>query len=206
MIAAYNRMIGRRNLLRGSLFTGSLFLSGFDRLRGLEFASTQDHDRFRDGTLLGVVDFSDEGKATLGDARGAELDGRLFTDLSKLTPENSVTPAASFYIRTRALKLLEVSKPWSIEFGGLIGRSFSVSPQGLGKMAQPMGLHLMECAGNSRNAHFGMLSVADWDGIPLQGCSKTLSPSRKALACSFLALTVTSESKSSWPGASWKYE
>jgi hypothetical protein len=31
-----------------------------------------------------------------------------------------------------------------------------------------MGLHVMECAGNSRSAHFGMLSLAAWEGVPLQ--------------------------------------
>jgi len=28
-------------------------------------------------------------------------------------------------------------------------------------------LHLMECAGNTRAAHFGMISVGDWAGIPV---------------------------------------
>jgi DMSO/TMAO reductase YedYZ molybdopterin-dependent catalytic subunit len=33
--------------------------------------------------------------------------------------------------------------------------------------AEPQGLHLMECAGNTRAVRFGMLSVASWDGVPL---------------------------------------
>jgi DMSO/TMAO reductase YedYZ molybdopterin-dependent catalytic subunit len=204
VIPEYNRMIGRRNLLRGSLSTGSLFLSGLHKLRWPEFASTQDHDQFRGGALLGVVEFSDEGRAPLNEALGAELDGRLFTDLSKLNPENSVTPTNSFYIRTRASKLLDTTKPWSMQFAGLIEKPFSVSPQNLGKMAQPMGLHLMECAGNSRSAHFGMLSVADWEGIPLQRLLENAKPKLQGTRVLISGFDrYASESNSSWPGASW---
>jgi DMSO/TMAO reductase YedYZ molybdopterin-dependent catalytic subunit len=32
--------------------------------------------------------------------------------------------------------------------------------------AEPQGLHLMECAGNTRTVRFGMISVASWDGVP----------------------------------------
>src|SRR4029434_10720289 len=35
-----------------------------------------------------------------------------------------------------------------------------------------LGLHLMECAGNTRAAHFGMISVGDWAGIPIAGLLK----------------------------------
>ena len=30
-----------------------------------------------------------------------------------------------------------------------------------------MGIHLMECSGNGDFARFGMLSAADWAGVPL---------------------------------------
>lgn len=71
-------------------------------------------------------------------------------------------------------------------------------------MAQPMGLHLMECAGNSRSAHFGMLSVADWDGIPLQGLLENAKPKVQGTRVLISGFDrYAAESKSSWPGASW---
>ena len=30
-----------------------------------------------------------------------------------------------------------------------------------------MGAHLCECAGNNNPANFGLMSVAEWDGVPL---------------------------------------
>ena len=30
-----------------------------------------------------------------------------------------------------------------------------------------MGAHLFECAGNNNPANFGLMSVAEWDGVPL---------------------------------------
>jgi hypothetical protein len=67
-----------------------------------------------------------------------------------------------------------------------------------------MGLHLMECAGNSRSSHFGMLSVADWHGIPLQEILQSLksaSPNHRILISGFDR--YSSSSNSSVPGASW---
>jgi hypothetical protein len=46
---------------------------------------------------------------------GAGLDGRLFTDLSKLGPTKPVTPSDAFYIRTRYPDLLPES-PWRIYY------------------------------------------------------------------------------------------
>ena len=164
----------------------------------------QGGDPFHGGTPLGVVGFSDEGRAPLEETIGAELDGRLFTDLSKLTPENSVTPTSSFYVRTRASKLMDTDKPWSIELGGMIEKASSLAVQELEKTARPMGLHLMECAGNSRSAHFGMLSVADWDGTPLEGIlenAKGKPQGTRILISGFDQ--YAGESKSSVPGASW---
>jgi DMSO/TMAO reductase YedYZ molybdopterin-dependent catalytic subunit len=196
--------MGRRELLRGSLLGGSVMLSGFDKLRWPGFIPAQNAGPFREGTLLGVVEFSDEGKAPLDEAIGSELDGRLFTDLSKLKPEDSVTPTNSFYIRTRASKLLGTSKPWSISLGGLVQRRSSIAARDLEKMGQPIGLHLMECAGNSRSAHFGMLSVADWEGVPLEEILENVKPEprgTRALVSGFDQ--YAGESRSSVAGASW---
>jgi DMSO/TMAO reductase YedYZ molybdopterin-dependent catalytic subunit len=198
-----NRFIGRRDLLRGSLISGSLWISGFDKLRWPDFLPGQDSDFFRAGTQLGTVDFSDEGRPPMEQALGAELDGRLFTDLSKLTPENPVTPARTFYVRTRASKLLNATKTWSIQVGGLIEKPFTIAAQDLKKTERPMGLHLMECAGNTRSAHFGMLSVSDWVGIPLQEVLENAKFKQPASVLIGGFDRYAAESRTSWPGASW---
>ncbi|MGB7728731.1 MAG: molybdopterin-dependent oxidoreductase [Candidatus Acidiferrum sp.] len=192
----------RRTFLKQSLISGSFLISGLHKLPWPQAAL--DSDALRGGSKVGVVPFADEGKVPMGQPLGAELDGRLFTDLSLLTPENPVTPTTDFYIRTRASKLLDTTKPWSIQLGGLIEKPITLRAVDVEKMARPMGLHLMECAGNSRSAHFGMLSVADWHGVPVQEIlqeAKPTSPSVRILISGFDQ--NSSESRSSIPGASW---
>jgi DMSO/TMAO reductase YedYZ molybdopterin-dependent catalytic subunit len=194
----------RRELLRDSFVTGGVLLSRLDRVRWIELVPNQAVDPFRGGTPLGIVDFADESRVPLGKAIGAELDGRLFTDLSKLKPENPVTATNDFYIRTRVSKLLDVSKPWSIQLGGLIEKPSTIAVKDLEKMAGPMGLHLMECVGNTRSAHFGMLSVADWEGIPIEEILEDFKSGprgSRVLISGFDRYAI--ESRSSLPGASW---
>jgi DMSO/TMAO reductase YedYZ molybdopterin-dependent catalytic subunit len=193
----------RRDLLRASLISGSLLISGFDKICWAELLHKRASDPFREGTQLGVLDFSNDGRPPMDQTLGAELDGRLFTDLSKLTPENPITPTNTFYIRTCASKLLDPNNPWSIQLGGLIEKPVTIRAEDLERMARPMGLHLMECAGNSRSVHFGMLSVADWDGVPLQWVleSAKFKPPGRVLIAGFDRYATASGS--SWPGASW---
>jgi DMSO/TMAO reductase YedYZ molybdopterin-dependent catalytic subunit len=118
------------------------------------------------GKQLETLEFIGEGDASMNTPVGAELDGRLFTDLRIATPEAQKIATENFYVRTRASRLLDLSKPWSIQLG-LGPNSSHLSLTEIEKHSIPMGLNLMECAGNSRSAHFGMLSVADWAGMPL---------------------------------------
>jgi len=140
----------------------------------------------------------------MGEPIGTELDGRLFTDLSTLTPENPVTPADRFFIRTRASKLLERSKPWTIHLSGLVEKPMTISAEVLARQARPMGIHLMECSGNTRSAHFGMMSVAEWHGVPLQEILEAAQPRASGggvLVSGFDR--YQEESMTSEPGASW---
>jgi DMSO/TMAO reductase YedYZ molybdopterin-dependent catalytic subunit len=139
-------------------------------------------------------------------AFGAELDGRLYTDLSTLESENLVTPTDRFYVRTRASELFPGSKPWHVNIGGLVGQPSSLTMEGLKRAAKPMGLHLMECAGNTRVAHFGMISVADWAGVPLREILdnvKVKSGAPRVLISGFDR--YRNGSASSIPGASWVF-
>jgi DMSO/TMAO reductase YedYZ molybdopterin-dependent catalytic subunit len=192
----------RRVVLRQALLSGGVLVTGFHKLSWPEAKAGFGYPR--QGVQAGVVPFADEGRVPMNEPLGAELDGRLFTDLSSLTAENALTPTRNFYIRTRASKLLDTSKPWSIRCSGSGGKPMTLGAEQLRKMAQAMGRHLMECAGNYRGAHFGMISVADWRGVPLQEAleiSKLSSHNDRILISGFDQYAA--QSQSSVPGASW---
>lgn len=140
----------------------------------------------------------------MGEPIGTELDGRLFTDLSTLTPANPLTPTDKFFVRTRASNLLDTSKPWTIHVGGLVEKPIAIPAEVLAKQARPMGIHLMECSGNTRSAHFGMMSVAAWEGVQLREILETAKPrvtGVRVLVSGFDRYqeeSMTSESGASW--------
>jgi hypothetical protein len=90
-------------------------------------------DASGDGSWLGVVPFSGEGRPLMGEVIGTELDGRLFPDLSTLTPENLVTPADNFFIRTRTSKRLDPSKAWTVQWAGLVEEPSVIAAEVLAK-------------------------------------------------------------------------
>jgi DMSO/TMAO reductase YedYZ molybdopterin-dependent catalytic subunit len=192
--------VTRRNLLRQWLLCGSAWICGFNQFR----LDARGDASLLDGSLLGAVPFSEEGHPPMGELIGTELDGRLFTDLSTLTPENPVTTTDNFFIRTRASKLLDASNPWTIDVAGLIEEPIAISAEVLAKKARPMGTHLMECSGNTRSAHFGMMSVATWDGVPLQEILETAKPKLSGVRVLVSGFDrYQEESMTSEPGASW---
>jgi DMSO/TMAO reductase YedYZ molybdopterin-dependent catalytic subunit len=195
--------VTRRSLLQQSLLCGSAWMCGFNDLR-LPRSPFQPSNARDGGSVLGLVPFSGEGRPPMGEPIGTELDGRLFTDLSTLTPENPVTRSDNFFIRTRASTLLDTSSPWTIHVDGLIEKPIAISAEALAKKARPMGTHLMECSGNTRSAHFGMMSIAAWDGVPLQEILQMAKPQRfgvRVLVSGFDR--YQEESMTSEAGASW---
>jgi DMSO/TMAO reductase YedYZ molybdopterin-dependent catalytic subunit len=195
--------VTRRRLLRQSLLCAGMWLSGFHPPR---FLSNRTARAAADGTLLAVVPFSEEGTPPMGESIGSELDGRLFTDLSTLTPENPTTPTDHFFVRTRASRLLDVSSPWTIQVGGEIEKPISIAARALEKKARPMGTHLIECSGNTRTAHFGMMSIATWDGVPLQEALELARPKASGLRVLVSGFDrYEAESMTSVPGASWVF-
>ena len=99
---------------------------------------------------------------------GAGLDARLFTDLSTLTTDALVTPAAHVYVRTAAPRRAHArSGTWAIALGPAAGPAGpGLGAAALAAEAQPMGAHVMECAGNSNPQNFGLMSAVEWDGVP----------------------------------------
>jgi hypothetical protein len=127
----------RRDFLQRSLIAGGTVLFGFDRMSWLQPSKAADKDLFQGGKQVGIVDFVGESPSPLDTVLGAELDGRLYTDVSSMTPENLVTPTERFYIRTRASELLENEKPWLIRLGGLVEQPLNLTLEDLKGMVKP---------------------------------------------------------------------
>ena len=198
--------LNRRQLLRMSFFAGGAWFTGLDKLPCRPLFQNSVHRLLQRGQLLGTIPFTGEASIPLEDSLGAELDGRLYTDLSALNSQTPVIPTDRFYIRTRASELLETQKAWKVRLGGTTAQPYRLTMEDLKGMAKPMGTHLMECAGNARSVHFGMMSVADWAGAPLFDIFdrvKTNPKANRVLISGFD--TYATKSASSVPGASWVF-
>jgi len=194
----------RRNFLRSSFVAGGALLVGFDRISTL--AAQIQGDAFEGGKHLGNLDFAAESRAPLDTLFGSELDARLYSDLSILTPENPIPPTERFYVRTCASHLLDSEKAWQIRLGGLVDKNVTLSILDLKKGARPVGLHLMECSGNARATRYGMISVADWSGTlmsdVLELC-KSKPRATRVVVSGFDSYAATSAT--SLPGADWVF-
>lgn len=197
------KMFSRRELLQNSVAAGGALLVGFKSLLQ-DVAPERTGDSFQSGQKLGTVEFTDEARVPMGTAFGSELDERLYTDLAKLAPGNLITPTDEFYIRTGASKLLDRAPLSSVKLGGLAQKPSALSAAEISRQAKTMGAHLMECAGNTRAIHFGMMSVAEWSGVPIADVIDSVRPNA---AASHILISGFDEyeaaSKSSIPGASW---
>jgi len=191
------------------LFSGSALFADFAGIAWTSSLRPRQKDPFANGKLLGLLgtlDFVNESPVPLSIPQGSELDGRLYSDLSTLEPQDPITPTGKFYIRTRASQLLPDPASWQVKLGGIVDRPMNLGIESLRKAAKPMGAHLMECAGNVRLAHFGLLSVGDWAGVPLAEIldkAKAKSPAARVLVSGFDQYAEIS--RTSVPGASWVF-
>jgi len=123
------------------------------------------------GTLIGTVPLSrpDGVVQPFGVKFGGRgLDARMITDLSPLQPGRLITPTPRAFIRTECPPAVARHRgPWRIGVSGLMAREASLTAEDLVKAARPMGAHLCECSGNNNPANFGLMSVAEWEGVPL---------------------------------------
>jgi DMSO/TMAO reductase YedYZ molybdopterin-dependent catalytic subunit len=196
----------RRELLQGALAAGGALLLGCGAPQAGSDGGAACADPFANGTALGTVPFTGEGTAPLDQAFGAGLDGRLYHDLSTLTPQTLITPNDVFYVRTRESPLIDTTQPWSISVGGLVAQPRTLGLADLQPLVAPMGVHLMECSGNGAFSHFGMLSAAAWDGAPLAALLDGLGVLPQASAVLVSGFDQYPQpSANSVPGASWVF-
>src|SRR5271155_3830382 len=115
----------RREWLSASMLASGSWIAGAELFSSARFlhaagrflSQHPEQDPFAGGKHVGDVDFVGEGLVPLDTPTGAELDGRLNTDLSSLGFADFTVPVERFYIRSRASQLLDLKKPWSIRVG-----------------------------------------------------------------------------------------
>ncbi len=199
--------LNRRQFFQSTTLSAGAVLLGLDHSIFIDGFAQQLPDSLAGGRLLGRIEFRNEGPVEMDTAFGSELDGRLFTTLSDLSVKNLVTPAERFYLRTRASKILPEPAHWAIKVGGLVAEPHKLLVADLLASAKPLGLHLMECAGNTRAAHFGMISVGEWKGVPISeilDAAKPKATSTQVLVSGFDR--YVGNSVTSTPGASWIFK
>jgi len=163
----------------------------------------QTHDYLAGARFIGVIPFVGEPNQIMDRPVFEELDGRLLTDLSTIGQSSRVIPTEIFYIRSRASKLLKYGQPWSIKITWPEG-SVDLPIEKLLAESYSMGVHLMECSGNTIEGHFGMIGTAAWSGVPF---SRILEPLKMAGRPGRILVsgfdTYVTKSRTSIPGASW---
>jgi DMSO/TMAO reductase YedYZ molybdopterin-dependent catalytic subunit len=156
--------------------------------------------------LLETLPFQDEGHHPLGELIGQGLDARRALDLTGLTPSTLITPSEKFYVRTACPDPLPSVEQWRIEVRGLLASPMDLHVErDILPRSVPMGVHLLECAGNSREGHFGLMSAADWEGVPLASILGELGVLERASSALVSGYDRHAESSSSIPGADWVF-
>jgi len=202
--------LSRRHFLGASLLAGGSLLLD---LRAL--ATLPPHDDisepFPGGKLVTILPFTGEAKMQFGKLSDSGLDGRLYTDLSELSPESLITPVDRFYVRTSCPDLIDYSSPWLVKVVGSSERTMDVTIQRIESMSKDMGIHLMECSGNERAGQFGLISACSWTGVPVMHLLKSLKmmPHHQRICISGFDRhskpSGTPGLRKSIPGASWVF-
>ena len=138
---------------------------------------------------------------------GEGLDARLITDLSILEPNNLITPNELAYIRTEIPAAAANHKgPWTLDASGMLAQPATLKLDELTKLSKKMGPHLFECSGNGNPSNFGLMSVAEWEGIPLTEVVARLKPSQDATGVLISGYDhIGQNSQRSIVGASWVF-
>lgn len=161
---------------------------------------------FEGGTLLGTASFVGEGNSYIGNKSGNGRDARLAFDLGTLTEESPLVPNDDFFIRTEYPNQIDSSTPWSITIDGQVGQTTSLSIEDLAAMEQKTEVVVLECSGNGDFSHYGLMSAAEFSGVPLSAVLEQLDIDPGATGILVNGFDATSyTSTHSTPGASWVF-
>ena len=196
----------RRDFLGASMLGGGALLIGFDGIGGLLPMQKAASDACSRGKQLGVVEFASESRTPTDLLFNEGLDARLYSDLSALSAEHPVTPTEKFYVRTRASSQLPSAASWTVKLAGLVDKPLTLPIDELQRAAKPMGLHLMECSGNAKSTRFGLLSVADWAGVPVSDLLEARVKPRSGQVMFSGFDQYPGKSVTSIPGADWIFK
>jgi DMSO/TMAO reductase YedYZ molybdopterin-dependent catalytic subunit len=175
-------------------------------------------DRCAGGEFLGYLPFRSaeeaEFRGKMGHNSHGGHDARLCIDVATLLmPQSRLTPIDQFFIRTEYPDLLKPRKSWTIKLHGEVKQPQDVPLDSLRDSVESRGPVLLECSGNAAQLKFGLLSVADWAGIPIEKLIKLAHPSEKAKALLIKGFDDDSNLPDngppypthSWPTCSWVF-
>ncbi len=162
------------------------------------------------GELLGTLPlFRDRSQVQAFGVKygGAGLDARMVTDLSLLEPGKLITANDLAYIRTEIPAAAAAhTGPWTLATSGLLAKDGELNLDVIARQSKGMGPHLFECSGNANPSNFGLMSVAEWDGIPLAGIVAGLKPTKEATGVLVSGFDhIGQVSQRSIVGASWVF-
>jgi len=161
------------------------------------------------GELLGTVPLfrGRAPKPPFGVKYEVGLDARLITDLSRLEADRLITPNEQAYIRTEMPAGARSHQgPWTLDTSGLLAAPAMLKLDDLVAGSKKMGPHLFECSGNGGTYNFGLMSVAEWEGIPLADVVARLRPTNEATAVLVSGYDhIGQNSQRSIVGASWVF-
>jgi DMSO/TMAO reductase YedYZ molybdopterin-dependent catalytic subunit len=195
----------RRRFLQSSLAAGGALLAppASWAFAGLDRGATQTQIPWPGAQRVGDLDFNGVGRVTFDRPRSRGLDGRLTTDLRRVTAEEPLLPNDRFFIRTRTPAGIDWSKPWTIRVHGLVEREVELRLDDLMDEVEEMGEIVLECSGNSGGG-FGLLSCATWGGVPFRRVLERVRPLPSATRVLFNGFDEHDrESRNSTMGCSW---
>ena len=146
---------------------------------------------------------------------GDGLDARLFTDLSALGAKSTIesairnpqsamlTAADRFFVRTASPRALPPSESWAVRIEGLGREPVTLSLRDLEPLVSSTGRVLIECSGNADQSSYGLISTADWDGVPVAAVVARLQPPAARYRILIAGRDDPGPSRTSIPGASW---
>ena len=161
-------------------------------------------DPFEGGEYLGDASFVGEGDSYLDGKAGSGHDARLAFDLGTLTDDDPLCDNAEFFIRTEYPDLLDPSAPFDIQIHGMVSSPVTLPAAQLADMPHKTEVVMLECSGNGDFSRFGLMSAAQWSGVPLSDVLALVSPTPGATRVKIAGFDEhTHVSTHSTNGASW---